>query len=99
MRRKSDVGVRTAENILNHELIGLKGKVVKSINPYNVGVKGNVIDETMHTLVFGNGERRTIVKKGSIFKFDLQGGTVFIEGDMLDCRPEDRVKKSIRRRW
>lgn len=93
------MGVRTSEKILNHELIGLKGEVIESKNPYNIGVKGGVIDETMHTLVFNDGERRTIVKKGSVFKFNLEEGIVFVEGDALEGRPEDRVKKRLRRRW
>ena len=93
------MAVRTAENILNHELIGLKGEVTQSKNQYNIGVKGSVIDETMHTLVFNDGERRTIVKKGSVFKFNLEEGIVFVEGDALESRPEDRVKKRLRRRW
>ena len=53
----------------------------------------------MHTLVFNDGERRTIVKKGSVFKFNLEEGIVFVEGDALEGRPEDRVKKRLRRRW
>jgi RNase P/RNase MRP subunit p29 len=93
------LAVRTAENILNHELIGLKGEVTQSKNQYNIGVKGSVIDETMHTLVFNDGERRTILKQGSVFKFNLEEGIVFVNGDSLESRPEDRVKKRTRRRW
>ena len=90
---------RTAENILNHELIGLRCEVTDSTNPYNVGVKGVVIDETMHTLVFSDDEPRRIVKKGSVFKFNIEKDAVFVEGNTLEGRPEDRVKKRIRRRW
>lgn len=58
-----------------------------------------MIDETMKTLVIrGKGTYR-IAKKDAIFKFLLDGVTVKVEGKALMGRPEDRVKKQIKKKW
>ncbi|MCJ7731380.1 ribonuclease P protein subunit [Candidatus Bathyarchaeota archaeon] len=68
-------------------------------NPANVLLRGRVIDETMKTLVIrGKGTHR-IAKKDAIFKFNLDGVTVKVEGKALMGRPEDQVKKQIKKKW
>lgn len=58
-----------------------------------------MIDETMNTLVIrGNGIKK-IAKKDAIFKFNLDGIALKIEGKTLIGRPEDRVKKQTKRKW
>jgi RNase P/RNase MRP subunit p29 len=53
----------------------------------------------MKTLVIrGKGTYR-IAKKDAIFKFLLDGVTVKVEGKALMGRPEDRVKKQIKKKW
>lgn len=90
--------VRNAKNILRHELIGLECEVVKSRNPYNVGIKGKIIDETMKTLVIRSGEKeKKILKAGSVFRLLLGKQKVDVTGDYIVARPEDRIKKKFQK--
>lgn len=90
----------TAE-IIQHEFIGLKAKVVKSTNPDCEGLSGTIIDETRNTFLLNrNGKERCIIKETSVFHFIYPDGTVVeIDGKLLVSRPEDRIKKTIRRHW
>jgi ribonuclease P protein subunit POP4 len=87
--------------IVQGELIGLKAKVVKSSNPDYVGISGSVVNETRNTLVIRHENKdKTVVKDQAVFQFTLSDGTVIeVEGTAILGRPEDRVKKQIRRRW
>ena len=90
-----------AAAIVQSEFIGLKAKVVKSSNPSYVGISGVVVDETRNTLVIRQDNRdRAVVKDQVVFQFTLSDGTVMeVEGGVILGRPEDRVKKQVRRRW
>jgi ribonuclease P protein subunit POP4 len=90
---------RTPENITRHELIGLEAEVLQDRNPCNVNTRGTVIDETMNTLVIDDGGAKRIVKKNAVFKFRLDYESVEVEGWAISGRPEDRVKRKIKRRW
>jgi len=83
------------------ELIGLNAKVVKSKNPSCVGITGPVIDETRNTLVIRHEHKnKVVVKHLSVFHFTTTDGTVVeVNGNIIIGRPEDRVKKRLRRRW
>jgi len=88
--------------ILQDEFIGLKLKVVKSTNPSCIGLSGRVIDETKNTfkILRKNGEEKILIKENCVFHFTLPDKTVIeVDGKVLIGRPEDRVKKIIRRRW
>ena len=87
--------------ILQHELIGLKTKVVRSSNPCYLGICGMVTDETQKTFkILSEGREKVIVKETSVLHFTLNDGSLIeIDGKVLVGRPEDRVKKVIRRRW
>ena len=87
-------------NVLRHELIGLLAEVIWSRNPSHRSVEGFIVDESMKTLVIEkDGEAKKIPKKDATFLIKLPGGQVEIEGAALYGRPEDRVKKKIKRRW
>ena len=86
-------------NILQNEIIGLETEVLSDSNPVNVGIRGKVIDETMKTLVIRGMGTHKIAKKDAVFKFLLDGVAVNVEGKALMGRPEDRVKKKIKRKW
>lgn len=90
-----------AAAIVQSELIGLKAKVVKSNNPSYVGISGSVVDETRNTLVIKHESRdKIVVKDQAVFRFTLPNSTVIeVEGSAILGRPEDRVKRQIRRRW
>jgi len=93
--------VKVTPEILQEEFIGLEAKILESENPSYVGISGTVIDETRNTLVLlhSNG-RKVILKELSVFHFRLSDGTIVkIDGKAIVGRPEDRVKRRIRRRW
>lgn len=82
------------ESILRHELVGLECEVVSAENKSQVGIKGEIEDETLKTLVVGG---RRVFKKGSVFRVKVGGRAIEVEGNHLLARPEDRIKKKIRR--
>ena len=93
--------MKATPEVVQHEFIGLEIKVARSSNPSCVGIKGTVINETRNTFVImQNKKRKTIVKDQSVFHFALPDATIVeIEGTMLVGKPEERLKRRIRRRW
>jgi ribonuclease P protein subunit POP4 len=90
----------TAGNVLRHELIGLDVKVVDDSNRGNISLSGRVVDETRNTLLIRQeGNVKRIAKQDALFHFRLPGGVVEVAGRALVGRPEDRVKRRLRRRW
>jgi ribonuclease P protein subunit POP4 len=87
--------------LVQNEFIGLKTRVVKSTNQDCIGIRGNVIDETKNTLIIRHkDEDRTVVKNVSVFHFTMPDGTIVeVDGKVIVGRPEDRLKKKLRRRW
>lgn len=88
----------TAHNLVRHELIGLKVRIVSSSDPMHTKVNGRVIDETYNMLKIEakNSREKTISKSNSIFIFTLPNKTkVKVDGKVLIGRPEDRIKKKI----
>ena len=83
----------TAQNIKNHELIGLNVVVSESSDPGRKGLNGKVIDETKNTIIIWNGnEKKIIPKKECVFEFDI-GEKISINGNEIIKRPEDRIKE------
>ncbi|MEM1586254.1 MAG: ribonuclease P protein subunit [Candidatus Bathyarchaeia archaeon] len=94
--------MRDPRCILQDEFIGLKVKVVKCTNPSCVGLSGTVIDETRNTfrVLCRDGKEKTLIKENCVLHFTLPDKTIVeIDGKVLVGRPEDRVKKVIRRYW
>ena len=89
----------TPENILRHELVGLYVKVVHSANPSQLGLSGRVVDETRNMLSIETPDGvRNLPKQGCTFSFLLPSGErVRVEGRLLLARPEDRVRKKLRK--
>jgi len=87
--------------VLQQCFLGLNAKVTKSSNPEYVGRVGKVIDETRNTLVILHEEKeKAIIKDVAVFHFTLPDGTVVeIDGKTIVGRPENRVKKKVKRRW
>jgi len=93
--------MRVTPAFVQSEFIGLNAKVVKSTNPNYVGISGKVIDETRNTLVIKHkNEEKVVVKNVAVFHFTMSDGTIVeVDGNIILGRPEDRVKKRLRRRW
>jgi ribonuclease P protein subunit POP4 len=83
------------------EFIGLDAKVVKSTNSSGIDIKGTIIDETRNTLTIRRLNKDTVVVKNtSIFNFVTADGTlVEVDGTIIVGRPEDRVKRNLKRQW
>ena len=87
--------MRDSKNLLQHELIGLRLRVVRSRDEGRLNMEGTVVDETREMFVIEDGTLRRIPKRGSAFELILEdGSTVVLEGDDLAYRPEDRVKRA-----
>lgn len=85
----------TPQNLVRHELIGLKVKVTKSTDSTQRNLSGMVVDESYNTLTIESGEKeKTVVKSNCVFVFTLPSRTkVEVDGKVIVSRPEDRVKK------
>ncbi|MDD4878586.1 MAG: ribonuclease P protein subunit [Candidatus Nanoarchaeia archaeon] len=81
-------------DIIRHELIGLEIEVTASKNQSLVGIKGKIVDETKNTLrVRANSRVLTIMKNTIMFKANVDGKNIEIDGNCIMGRPEDRIKK------
>lgn len=88
----------TVNNLVHHEFIGLSVSVT-SVSNKSLRLKGTVIDETKNTIkIEVDDVEKIIPKKGSIFIFELPTGEkVEINGNILSIRPEDRIKKDLKK--
>ncbi|CAB49255.1 ribonuclease P protein component 1 [Pyrococcus abyssi] len=96
--RGSHRGRVTKRNIIWHELIGLKVRVVNSMHPGFVGIEGYVVDETRNMLVIVGDKVWKVPKDVCIFEFETEDGAkIKIPGERLVGRPEMRLKKRWRK--
>jgi ribonuclease P protein subunit POP4 len=93
--------VKVTPNIIRHEFIGTEGKIAESPHAGYVGICGEVIDETKNTFtLLHTGKAKSIVKNSAVFNFKFSDGTIVeIDGRLLVGRPEDRLKKTVKRLW
>jgi len=84
------------EYIIAHEWIGLNVEVVNSTNQFEVGIKGRVVDETKNTLkILTEKGLKTVIKKGRVFRVKFAGKLIDVSGDLINFRPEERIKKGL----
>ncbi len=87
----------TPENLPRHELIGLEAEVLESTDENQIGISGEVLDETQNMLRI---EDRKVEKENCVFRFTLPDGEkVKIDGKLLAKRPEDRVGMKLPGKW
>jgi ribonuclease P protein subunit POP4 len=89
----------TPENIVYHELIGLK---VEAVTPPYDGLEGVVVNETRNMIVIkksGNeGTTKMVPKSCCSFIFTLPDSRrVKVLGELLLSQPENRIPKKKRR--
>ena len=87
----------TSQNITAHEWIGLRVKIAKSTDPTLQGLEGIVRDETMNTFTIEANGKLQVQKQKTTFRAELQTEKVEVDGSLLRFRPEDRVKKGLRK--
>ena len=93
--------MKVTPDIIRHEFIGTEVKIAKSPHADYVGIDGDVIDETKNTFtIMHSGKAKSVIKNSAIFNFKFSDGTVIeIDGKLLVGRPEDRLKKTVKRLW
>lgn len=93
--------MKITPDIINDELIGTNGSVEESRHSDYIGISGQVVNESKNTFTFSEfGIEKKVVKEAAVFRFQLSDGTVVeIDGKLLVGRPEDRLKKKIKRLW
>lgn len=93
--------MKVEPEVIRYEFIGTHARVARSTDPTCDRVSGVVMDETRNTFTLSDrGTRKTIMKDSTLFHFIFPDGTtVEIDGRLLTGRPEDRLKKSLRRLW
>jgi ribonuclease P protein subunit POP4 len=74
---------------------------VRSLNTSLKGISGKVINETRNTFtILDKGRKKIVIKDTAVFNFVTTDGTVVeIDGKVIKGRPEDRIKKQLRRLW
>ena len=93
--------MKITPDIIRREFIGSEGKIVESLHAGYVGIRGEIIDETKNTftILHGSASKR-IVKNTAVFNFKFNDGTIVeIDGKLLVGRPENRLKRIVKRLW
>lgn len=85
------------KNVVLHELIGLKVRVMHSSDKSQIGLYGTVIDDTKNTLLVStrNGYRR-VAKKISRFKFITAKNIFIVDGKEIAFRTYERTQKAYK---
>ena len=93
--------MKIATDIVRHEFIGTNAEIKESNSLSSIGIFGRVVDETRNTFtVLHERKRRVVPKETSTIHFAFSDGTVVeINGKILIGKPEDRLKKTVRRLW
>jgi ribonuclease P protein subunit POP4 len=87
------------DNLTRHELTGLTAHIVASSDPSLVCSRGVVVDESRE-MIHLNTERGLIRAAKQVCVLDVtlpDGLVVRIDGQHLRGRPEERLKKRLRR--
>jgi ribonuclease P protein subunit POP4 len=93
--------MKITPNIICNEFIGTESKIVQSTHAGYLGLSGKVVDETRNTfLLQDENETKRVVKDVAVFHFTFPDGAIIeISGKLLVGKPEDRLKKTIKRLW
>jgi len=86
----------TADNLVSHELIGLKTEITQSSNKQVIGLNGTIMDETKSMFILNtkNGIKR-ISKMNNTWKFLVNNVEKEINGSSITKRPFDRLGLKI----
>jgi len=93
--------MKVTPDIVRGEFIGAEGKITQSRHADYVGISGEVINETKNTFtIMHAGKPKDVIKGSAVFRFKFSDSTIVeIDGKLLVGRPEDRLKKSVKRLW
>ncbi len=82
----------TAENITQHEFIGLKAQITDSTNSELIGLNGTIINETKS--MFGLRTEKGIKllpKSNNSWKFNVNNQQIIVNGSKIQKRSFDRL--------
>jgi ribonuclease P protein subunit POP4 len=93
--------MKVTPDIVRCEFIGTEAAVARSRHASYIGMRGKVIDETRNTFtILHKGKRKVVIKEAVVFRFKFPDNTIVeVDGKLLVGRPEDRLKKRVRRLW
>ncbi len=93
--------MKVTPDIIREEFIGTTGTVSSSKHAGYLGIHGEVLSETRNTFTIQQEQKtKSVVKDQAIFQFQFSDGTVVeIDGKLLVGKPEDRLKKTVKRLW
>ncbi len=93
--------MKITPNIIKQEFIGSQITISKSNHADYIGLHGKVVTETKNTFsILHKNKIKSIIKNSAILRFKFLDGTIAeIDGHLLVGRPEDRLKKNIKRLW
>ncbi|MHA1247272.1 MAG: ribonuclease P protein component 1 [Candidatus Thorarchaeota archaeon] len=91
----------TPENLVRHEILGLRAHVVESHDPGLVCREGTIVDESKEMIHLETSHGVVMLpKRVCVFDVQLPNETVVrVDGRLLRGRPEDRLKRPVKRRW
>ena len=82
----------THENILSHELIGLRTKITNSSNTHYVGLTGTIIDETKSMFILNTKKGNKMISKNqNTWKLIFGKNEFDLHGSLIEKRSFDRL--------
>ncbi len=86
----------TLENILMHELVGLKTVISDSPDKHIIGLYGTIVDETKSMFVIKTKKGlKMIQKKHNTWKFQVKNKETTLSGILFVKRSFDRLETKI----
>ncbi len=88
-----------AKKLAKSELIGMEARIAQANDAALVGLHGDIVDETLHTLTLRiggpGGRRMQLAKAGATWQLrsDPERDWVDVDGRAIGFRPADRTKK------
>lgn len=87
--------VRLAE-LIARDWIGLEVEVVESPNKCELGIKGEIVDETEKTFrIMTEKGLKVVAKKGRSFRLKFGERVVKVKGDLTAFKPEERIMRGL----
>ena len=86
----------TLENILMHELVGLKTVISDSPDKHIIGLYGTIVDETKSMFVINTKKGlKMIQKKHNTWKLHVNNKETTLSGTLFEKRSFDRLETKI----
>jgi len=87
--------MRSPENVLVHEIIGLGAKIVESTDPTLEDVSGSIVSETRNMISIRTDSSVKQISKKIAKRIEIKtySGGCFISGSSLIGKPEDRISR------